>query len=394
MTGVQGTCDPAFAAVGESFEANFAERSEVGASVCLTLGGRTLVDLWGGVANPRTAQPWTRDTVSVVFSCTKGAAALCAHILAERGALRLHERVGRLWPAFASFGKDATTLAMMLGHTSPVPHLRATIPPGGLADFDTMAALVAAEPAWWEPGTRQGYHALTFAWTVGTMVRLAAGEPLARFFQSEVAGPLGLDFHIGLPEADEARVARLLPAPFEEIDTSSRFAQAAGRPGSLPALFLGNTGGNDYNSRAFREAEIASANGVTNARGLAGLYAPLAAGGGKLLQPETVARMARVTAATQDDAMLMQPMRFGLGFMASMDNREAGGDSVILGESAFGHVGMGGSIGFADPAAGLSFGYTMNRMGAGILLNQRGQSLVDAAYRSLGFAGNASGCWR
>jgi CubicO group peptidase (beta-lactamase class C family) len=128
---------------------------------------------------------------------------------------------------------------------------------------------------------------------------------------------------------------------------------------------------------------MASANGISNARGLAGLYAPLANGGGGLLKPETIARMGRVSAATHRDATLLQPMRFGLGFMMNTDNRQAGGDSLLLGETAFGHVGMGGSVGFADPAEELSFGYTMNRMGAGILLNERGQSLVDAAYQAV-----------
>ena len=123
------------------------------------------------------------------------------------------------------------------------------------------------------------------------------------------------------------------------------------------------------------------------------MYAPLATGG-DLLDADTVARMSRAAAATHMDAMLLQPMRFGLGYMISTDNRAAGGDSLLLGEHAFGHVGMGGSIGFADPAVGLSFGYTMNRMGAGILLNERGQSLVDAAYRAAGLSGNASGAWR
>jgi CubicO group peptidase (beta-lactamase class C family) len=153
-----------------------------------------------------------------------------------------------------------------------------------------------------------------------------------------------------------------------------------------------NSGEADFNARDIHAAEICSANGITNARGLAGLYAPLA--NNELLKPETIARIGRVSAATHLDATLLQPMRFGLGYMVSTDNREQSGDSVILGETAFGHVGMGGSIGFADPGAELSFGYTMNRMGAGILLNERGQSLVDAAYSALGYKTNASGAWR
>ncbi len=381
---LQGHCAPGFEPVLDAFRANFAERREVGATVCVMRHGETVVDLWGGIADPKAGTPWQRDTVSVVFSCTKGATALCAHLLADAGRFAYHDKVTTLWPEFGQGGKGETTIEMMLTHTSPVPHLRDPIRPGGLADWDYMVARVAAEEAHWEPGTRQGYHGLTFAWTVGQIVRLAAGEPLGAFFRRHVAEPLGLDFHIGLPEQHDPRVAPMLGADPAEVNFKSKFFQSVQQePGSLPQLFLTNNGGADFNSRSIKGAEIGSANGITNARGLAGMYAPLANGGGGLVSAATVERMRRVTAATLDDAVLRQPARFGLGYMASMDNRAAGGDSVIMGETAFGHVGMGGSIGFADPANGMSFGYTMNRMGAGILLNQRGQSLVDAAYAAL-----------
>jgi CubicO group peptidase (beta-lactamase class C family) len=391
---IAGQCAPGFEAVLAAFRENFEARGEVGASVCVTHRGETVVDLWGGLAAPKTGAAWERDTISIVFSCTKGAAALCAHMLAERGALALHEDVTRLWPAFSQSGKAGTTLANMLAHTSPVPHLRELVRDGGYADWDYMIERLAAEPAWWAPGTRQGYHGVTYAWTVGNMVRLAAGEPLGGFFKREVADRLGLDFFIGLPESEEARVAPMIAAAPSEVNFASKFFQAVAQQGSLPQLFLTNSGGADFNSREIHAAEIASANGMTNARGLAGMYAPLANGGGGLLRPETIARMGRVSAATHEDATLLQPMRFGLGYMVSTDNRASGGDSVVLGETGFGHVGMGGSIGFADPAAELSFGYTMNRMGAGILLNARGQSLVDAAYVSLGYGSDESGAWR
>lgn len=381
---LQGSCVPKFEAVLDAFRANFAERREVGATVCVMQHGETVVDLWGGIANPKTGKAWEQDTVSVVFSCTKGATALCAHMLADVGKFAYHDKVTTLWPEFGQGGKGETTIEMMLAHTSPVPHLRDPVRPGGLADWDYMVERVAAEEAHWEPGTRQGYHGLTFAWTVGQLVRLAAGEPMGGFFQREVAGPLGLDFHIGLPEHHDNRVASMLAADPAEVNFQSKFFQSVQQsPGSLPQLFLTNNGGADFNSRAIRGAEIGSANGITNGRGLAGMYAPLANGGGGLVSAATVDRMRRVVAATLDDAVLRQPARFSLGYMASMDNREAGGDSIIMGETAFGHVGMGGSLGFADPANGMSFGYTMNRMGAGVLLNQRGQSLVDAAYSQL-----------
>ena len=392
---IQGHCAPTFRGVLDQFRANFAARREVGASVCIVHDGSTVVDLWGGIADAADGRQWERDTVSIVFSCTKGAAALVAHMLVERGQLDLDADVADLWPAFPRNGKAGTTLAMMLSHTAPVPHLRETIRDGGVCDWDYMVERIAAEPAWWEPGTRQGYHGLTFAWTVGQMVRLASGKTLGAVFRDEVAEPLGLDFWIGLPEAEEPRVAAMIASDPAEVDFDSRFFRSVTRePGSLPQLFLGNTGKANFNSRDVRAAEIGSANGITNARGLAGMYAPLTRGGGGLVGEDTLARMGRVAAATHDDAVLRQPVRFGLGFMASMDNRGRSGDSAILGEAALGHVGMGGSIGFADPQARLGFGYTMNRMGAGLLLGDRGQSLVDAAYRSLGWRSDRSGAWR
>jgi CubicO group peptidase (beta-lactamase class C family) len=392
---ISGSCDPQFTSVLEAFRTNFAERQEVGASVCITHKGRSVVDLWGGLAKPETAEPWTQDTVSIVYSCTKAATALCLHMLVDQGRVTYETLVGDIWPEFACGGKEATTVGMMLAHTSPVPHVAEPIKPGGLADWDYMTARVVAEPAHWVPGTRQGYHGVTYAWTVGQLVRLVSGMPLGQYFWENVAGPLGLDFHIGLPESEEGRVAPMIAPDPAEVNFNSAFFRAAmAQPGSLPNLFLTNLGGADFNSREVHAAEIGSANGITNARGLAGMYAPLAAGGGALVSADTLHRMGRVSAATHSDAVLYQPMRFAMGFMMSTDNRASGGDSLILGETAFGHVGMGGSIGFVDPALGLSFGYTMNRMGAGILLNPRGQSLIDAAYRAAGLTSDASGAWR
>lgn len=392
---ISGHVAPGFEGVLDAFRANFTQRKEVGASVCVTHGGERMVDLWGGMASPKDGRAWEENTVSIVFSCTKGAAALCLHRLIEQGRIGLYDKVTKYWPEFGANGKAETLVVHMLAHTSPVAHLRAPIRPGGMADYGYMVGRVAEEEAFWVPGTRQGYHGLTYAWTVGHLVRLAAGRPLGQYFAEEVAGPLGLDFHIGLPESEEGRVAPMIAPDPAEVNFTSRFLQAVtGEPGGLPQLFMTNNGGADFNTREIHAAEIGSANGITNARGLAGLYAPLANGGGGVVSPDTIARMGRVAAATMDDAVLRQPMRFGLGFMMSTDNRALGADSLLLGETGFGHVGMGGSVGFADPQAALSFGYSMNRMGAGILLNERGQSLADAAYRALGYASNASGAWR
>jgi CubicO group peptidase (beta-lactamase class C family) len=400
---IAGGADPAFAPVVEEFVRNFAERGEVGASLALTRDGRTVVDLWGGIADPASGRPWTRDTVSIVFSCTKGATALCAHVLASRGALDLDAPVVELWPEFGRHGKDRATTRMMLDHSVGVPVLRAPILPEGVYDWDYMTARLADEEPFWEPGTRNGYHALMFGFTVGEIVRRAAGMSLGRFFRHAIAEPLGLDFWIGLPEAIEPRVAPVIyPRATPAEQTTPFLAAALKQPGSIPNLMMFNGGkwrGGGANTRDGHAAEIGAGNGITHARGLAGMYAPLALGGRRgevaLVDADTLARLAEVSMATHLDATLLIGTRFALGFMKSIDNRRAQGgkDSVILGRAAFGHVGMGGSIGFADPDCALSFGYTMNRMGVGILLNERGQALVDAAYRCLGYRGNASGFW-
>lgn len=402
----QGTCRPGFERVAEAFEKNLKEKGEIGASVCLTVGGETVVDLWGGVADPKAQTPWTHDTVSIVFSCTKGATALCAHVLASRGALDLDAPVAELWPEFAQHGKERVTTRMMLDHSSAVPAVRAKVKDDGPYDWAYMTERLAAEVPFWEPGTRNGYHGFTFGWTVGEMVRRTSGKSLGTFFLEEIAGPLGLDFWIGLPEEIEPRVAPIVAHVYKAADAVTPFMRdLATNKESVAALFYFNNGAwrsGGANTRAGHAAEIGAANGITNARGLAGMYGPLANGGGDLVDATTLARMGEVSMATHDDATLRIPTRFALGFMKSMDNRKRSlaaklwgedCDSVILGSAAFGHVGAGGSLGFADPVAGLSFGYTMNRMGPGLLMNERGQSLVDAAYLSLGYRNKDGGVW-
>jgi CubicO group peptidase (beta-lactamase class C family) len=262
-----------------------------------------------------------------------------------------------------------------------------------------MAARVAAETPFFEPGTRSAYHALTFAWTVGETVRRATGRTLGDWFRTEIAAPLGLDFHIGVRAEDAADVeARFAPVKLPRLRLGAapppELKTVLTEPNSIPSRAFLNNGGLDQNQAETHCAEIPSAGGLGNARSLALLYRPLALGEG-LLRPETIARMVRVSSATHFDATLQTGVRFGLGVMRSTDNRKNPfrGDSAILGEHAFGHVGSGGSIGFADAQAGMSFGYAMNQQGLGVMLNERGQGLVDAAYRALGYRSNETGTW-
>ena len=300
------------------------------------------------------------------------------------------------WREFAQARKGSIMVKMLLNHQAGLPALRGTLSRGAFYDWDFMVATLEKEEPFWQPGTRTGYHGFTFGWLVGEVVRRVSGKSLGTFFQDEIARPLGIDFWIGLPRHLESRVARMIPGA---LDTMTRFFAALQDPSSLPSLMFLNTGGYmaepDYDSPVAHTAEVGGSGGH-NARGLACLYAPLATGGKGLANRDAIARMAAVSSATGRDAVLLMPTRFSLGFMKSMDNRRLAhgqDNSVILSEEAFGHAGFGGSIGFADPKAEMSFGYTMNKMGAGAGLTERGQRLVDATYRCLGYRSNASGAW-
>jgi CubicO group peptidase (beta-lactamase class C family) len=398
---IRGSYDTAFSQVAEVFLENFEKRDEVGASLCLNIEDNTVMDLWGGDFAGDNAPAWDQDTLSIVFSCTKAATALCAHILIDRGELDLHALVTDYWPGFGQNGKQAATVEMLLNHSVGLPALRDPVKPGGYYDWAYMIERLAAEEPFWEPGTRNGYHMITFGWTVGELVRSVSGRSLGTFFKEEVATPLGLDFHIGLPDSESGRVSGMIPWSPDPTAEQAAFTKALiSDPTSIQFLSLLNSGGYQPDSPEAYAAEIGGGGGISNARGLAGMYAPLANGGRskgiELLSSDHIARMSEVSMATGCDATLLIPTRFALGFMRSIDNRHSPtGDQEtgIMGREAFGHGGAGGSLGFADPECKLGFGYTMNRMGAGILLNPRGQLLVDATYRSLGYRTCEPGSW-
>jgi CubicO group peptidase (beta-lactamase class C family) len=403
---VEGTCTPRFRLVREELERNFAERGEVGASVCVTVGGETVVDLWGGVAERATGRPWQRDTLGLVWSCSKGATALCAHVLVSHGLLDLDAPVARYWPEFARAGKGEVTPRLLLSHQAGLPVFRRPLRPGELYDWGRVTELLAAQEPFWPPGTRTGYHASTFGHLVGEVVQRVSGRPFAAFFREEVAAPLGLDFHFGLPPRHEGRVAPTTRAdPPPPGEPRSRFLAAMNAdPHGIQALMVKNTGRrsgpSDHDTPEAHQAVLPGSGAITNARGLAGLYAPLALGGAgngvRLVDEGVLREMSAVSSATAADATLLIGTRFGLGFWKSTDNRAGppgSREGLILSEEAFGHPGMGGALGFADPGAALSFGYTMNKQGRGVCLNERGQALVDAVYRSLGYRSNERGRW-
>lgn len=387
---VQGYCHEAFEPVRQAFQQNFLEGKETGASLAIEIDGHRVVDLWGGYTDATAASAWGKDTLSIVFSNTKPATALCAHRLVQDGMLDLDRPLSHYWPAFSDSQRRQITPRMLLDHSAGLPALREKLPYDAAFDWDYMVGRLERETPFWEPGTRVGYHGLTFGWLVGELVRRVSGQDLGSYFRQHIAAPLGLDFWIGLPEAEEHRVAAIIPPPPAESPRNAFEAEIASNRDSIAAQYYANTGGwrpAGFNSRAGHAAQLGAANGITNARSLARLYGTLAMGGRRddtlVLRPDLLASATRISSATHKDACLCVPTRFAAGFMREMDNRAAGADSACIGRDAYGHVGAGGSVAFASPSRRLGFAYTMNRMGAGVLLNDRADKLIAATYQAL-----------
>lgn len=378
---IDGSCDPRFRPVREAFAENFASRDEVGAAVCLAVGGEVVVDLWGGWADGARTRSWERETLVNVFSIGKGLTALCAARLVGEGRLDPEARVARYWPGFGAGGKGDVTLRQLLSHQAGLPAVRRRLPPGAMLDHDLMASALADQEPWWEPGTAHGYHTNTFGYLVGELVRRVDGRTLGTLLREEICGPLGADVHIGLPASEDARVAEFLwprdPPPQKEADGLSEAELMEYNGYFNPS---GLSGWGVVNTRAWRGAEIPSTNGQGTARGVARVYAALAAGGVidgvEVVDPEALAA-ATAEEVYGHDLILKRPTRFGLGFQLTQPERPLGPNP-----GAFGHFGAGGSLGFCDPEAGVALGYVMNRMGPR-WQNPRNRALIDAVYASL-----------
>ncbi|MEU6593975.1 serine hydrolase domain-containing protein [Streptomyces sp. NPDC046881] len=378
---IHGHCDPRFAAVREAFEENFRERGELGAAVAVTVAGETVVDLWGGWADAARTRPWERDTVVNVWSTTKGPVALCAHILADRGLLDLDAPVAAYWPEFAAAGKDEVLVRHLLSHRAGLAGLREPHTLEDLYDWELTTARLAATAPWWEPGTRSGYHALTYGFLVGEVVRRISGLRPGAFLEREVTGPLGIDFTVGLPARESGRAAELVhPSAAAAGDRTAAFS-----PLVLAALANPVVGAAEANSAGWRAAEIPAANGHGTARAVAALYGVFAGrgthGGRRILSPQAAERVREGQGSCRDlviGAGFDGETEAGLGLWLSGPHGSYGPNP-----RAFGHDGFGGSCGLADPEAGVSLGYVMNRMGPHIADDPRKTALVDALYRAL-----------
>jgi CubicO group peptidase (beta-lactamase class C family) len=397
--GIGGWCDQRFAAVREAFAGNFADRGETGAAACLVVGGTVVADLWGGQAGPDLAAPaWRRDTLVNVFSVGKGLIAACAARLAGQQRLDPDAPVARYWPEFGAAGKAEITVRQLLSHQAGLPALRDALPDGSALDWPVMTAALAAEPPWWPPGTGHGYHVNTFGFLAGEVIRRVTGTTVGAMLRDEIARPLGADVHIGLPAAEHGRVAEFAwpdPPPGTGSGGAGGMGAAAGPPAAgagagtvgeqlmivnayLNPADLSGTG--VVNTAAWRAAEVPSANAHATAAGIARVYAALAAGGavdGVRVVDAGALADAVAEQVYGDDLVLRRPSRFGLGFQLTQPERPLG-----PGSRAFGHFGAGGSVGFADPDAGVAFGYVTGQMGPR-WRNPRNRALIDAVFASL-----------
>jgi len=386
---IHGECAARFGRVREVFESHFRQGREIGAALAVVLDGETVVDLWAGWADPAKTRPWQRDTIANVYSCTKAMTALCAHQLVERGRLDLDAPVADYWPEFAQAGKAKLPVRWLLSHRSGLAAVRDVLPPEALYDWNAMTAALAAQEPWWEPGSAHGYHAVTFGWLVGEVVRRIDGRSLGTYFRDEIARPLGLDFHIGLADSEHGRVADLSDlamAPTDDLPADAVglaqviFADPEGLTSRAflnpPSMAFGP------NNAEWRRAEIPGANGHAGARDLARVYGALAVGGdldgAHVLAPASLARLTEEQ-SFGPDLVLQVSTRFGAGVMLSQNTPDMRFGSA----RGFGHPGAGGSVGFADPSVRLGFGYLPNRLGPHILLDPRAVGLIEATYEGI-----------
>jgi len=385
---ISGYCHEDFQEVAEIFAQNFDQYNEIGSSLCVVVDGETAVDIWGGYTNEQRTDEWNNETLSVAFSSTKAALALCAHILIEREELKTEDKVVKYWPEYGKKGKVETTVGMILNHTAGLPAFATTVEQGGFFDWEYIIGLLENEEPFWIPGRKTGYHMMTTGWLIGELIKRVTGKSLGEFFNDEVSKPYNLEYWIGLPDSEVDRVAKVTPFKSSPSDKPSEFAEAfRSKPNSMQRLSLTNTGGYDYNSVDTYKAEIGGVGGITNARSLAGMLTSLAQNDEKLLSKKTVKRLSQSYSVPGKDSMLMLPTRFSEGLMIHMDNRDnfdGEGGSFIIGPNAFGHVGFGGSSAtFADPDYKMSFGYMVNKLGGEYLISERCQNLINASYTSL-----------
>ncbi|HEU5196697.1 MAG TPA: serine hydrolase domain-containing protein [Methylomirabilota bacterium] len=386
---VRGHCDARFAPVRDALAAILTSGMEVGAALAVSVDGRMVADLWGGWADAARTRPWEGDTIVNLYSIGKAVSAVCVLRLVEAGRLDLDTPVARYWPEFAQAGKGDVPVRQVLTHQVALPAVARPLPSGAWQHWDVMTEALAAQAPWWTPGAGHGYHDNMQGFLLGELVRRVTGTTYGTYLRESLAGPAGIEFHVGLTPALEARCAEMVPRPPSAEDEALRKALSVD-PATLSGLDLMRfnayrnppeiSGIGVVNTHAWRAAEVPSTNGHGNARGVARLYSGLAGAGTldgvHILDPALIAQ-ACAAQVDGDDVVLQRPTRFGLGFQLTMPERKLGPNP-----RAFGHFGAGGSLGFADPDARVAFGYAMNQ-GRGGWQHKHVRHLIDLVYAAL-----------
>jgi CubicO group peptidase (beta-lactamase class C family) len=372
---VEGTCDPQFQPVLEVFKRNFAEGKETGVCVAVSHHGKLVVDLWGGFADRAGEQPWQRDTIVNMMSCSKAVTAMCIHLLADRGQLDVDQPVAKYWPEFAAAGKAELPIRFILDHRAELPFLTTRLPRGTAYDLHAMAAALAQQAPLSKPGEQAAYHVLAQGYLLGEIIFRVSGQTVGAFFHNEFAVLLGLDYWIGLPPAEVPRCADFL------MESDNRLRQALATPERPEGVFWAELDeGEDFNSLKWKTSEIPSANGHGNARALARLYACMANGGEldgvRIMSEAGVGRMTTEQHNLQE-RFVGRNYHQALGVILNSPPVSWMGPNA----RAFGHHGAGGATAFGDPDAKIGFSYAMNRF-----QNDPGGprgKLIEAAYASL-----------
>lgn len=372
---IEGKCAPRFARVRDAFAANFSQHGEVGAAFSIVQDGEVVADLWGGHADKAHTRPWRHDTLTNVWSTTKGVAAICFAMLVDRGKCRYDDPVARYWPEFAANGKERVTIAQMISHQAGLCGFAEPVTMEIIYNQDHAEALLAAQAPFWPPGEQSGYHAVTVGILNNALFRRIEGRTLATFVREEISIPYGLDIFVGLPDSEAQRASEIIAPPtLSSTDANpvpSRAQQAALANPVLDPLWS--------NTRPWRLAPIPSVNGFANAASLAQLYGAMARGGelkGRRLLGREAINAASAQLIEGPDAVLGLHARWAAGFLLNVHD--------IYGDrpTAYGHSGWGGSFAFADPERRLGVSYVMNAMGHNLIGDPRGMALINATLES------------
>lgn len=375
MSVSSGFTQDRFASVRQAFEANFENGSDTGASFCATIEGETVVDLWGGFADVGRTRPWLTDTIVNVYSTTKTMTALTALLVADRGELDFDAPVKRYWPEFAANGKDNVKVSHLMSHSAGLSGWNEPVTKDDLYDWEKVTSLLAAQAPFWEPGTAPGYHALTQGYLVGEVVRRITGKSVGTVFREEIAGPLGADFHMGLPASEDQRVADLIPPPAGTTIADTAQTELSRNMSNNPGVDVAET-----RKRVWRGAEIPAAGGTGNARSVAEIHVILANGGvarGKRFLSEAGCRKALEPQIEGTDLILGAPVRYGMGFglpsaMIPLPNP----NTLFWG-------GYGGSLVIIDMDARGTLAYAMNRMAPTTTGDMRAYGLAMAVWQGM-----------